>query len=445
MNPTSSLPSSPWAERFPIPDLTIIEGETKHSLLAPQNPSIKDPKYYYQDPDPKRHHGPDNNKDIDKFLWSEALQKQHLLGVRTYQLAVLNRRLMFSTGTSLQSMPRRISRLSRLFSSFHISRPPGSHTPARLRKSSKSRKSFRSLIDPQRQDSQIYERERIKVDEKSWLPFLRKDRWFDWINFSLSDNKQPRPRRTWSVDDEEVWEALSVSLELANRILQALLNDRHDGLRTMIYGRWDFWSNLTDIFGDEPSEGATVLLSYSKEQEICKKRGTGICEFEQSVKKTVEEARDRLIKLFSNLVWSFADHQEAAYGVTNEQPSDGSENNPYSSLITLHVGLLEAILDPDLTEGELCILQVQATITIIHELMHAILNSRFHDDNYVGNRVTEGDDFYELEDGEPYIDAEGFREAGFCMEQSIFGGASFTLPSPDQRIHNIPYAIDLAL
>lgn len=186
MDSTSSLPMSPWADRFPDPKLTIIEGGTKHSLLAPQYPALKDPRHYANYPDPNVRDAPSNYKDIDRVLWSEAVQKQYLKGIRVYQLTVLNRYLMFPTNNG-----------------------------------------FRLLGGPRKLDFEVFEQEKINVDENTWLPFLRKDRWFDWINFSLFNSTQPA--LTWSVDDQELWSRLSVTIELANRILQALLEDKHDG------------------------------------------------------------------------------------------------------------------------------------------------------------------------------------------------------------------------
>ncbi|KAI0974714.1 hypothetical protein F4678DRAFT_457829 [Xylaria arbuscula] len=346
MDSASSLPMSPWADRFRYPELTIIEGGMKHSLLAPRHPAFKDPKYYDQDPDPKAAHPPSNNNDIDRLQWSEASQQAHLEGARTYELIVLNRRLMFPTAAGLRAIPgghRRTSRLSQLFSSLHLSRPlrirklSGSRKASGQGKVSGLRKSYGSLAGSPRPDFWMYEQGRIKVDQNTWLPFLRKDRWFDWINFSLVD--RTRPTVTWSVDDEELWSGLSVVIEL---------------LRTMIYGRWDYWDNLEDVFGSPPYEDATVLLSYEKEQVVCNKRGTNVCEFKQTVDKTVPEARDRLIQLLSKLIWGFADtHGNCAF--TSDQPSVGSGDKPYSSIICISVSLVQAMLNPDLTVDELLV------------------------------------------------------------------------------------------
>ncbi|KAF2964710.1 hypothetical protein GQX73_g8863 [Xylaria multiplex] len=398
MDSASNLPMSPWADRYRDTQLTITEDGMKHSLLAPRYPELKDPKYYDQDPDPKEAHPPTNNKDIDRLLWSETLQKVRL-GLRTYQLTVLNRRLMFPTSDGLRPMPGGHRQTSQL----HLSRPLGIRKLSGSGKVSGLRKfnfqdfwfssgSYGSLADSLRPDFQTYKQERIKVDQNTWLPFLRKDRWFDWHSYSLMEPTQPtQPTVTWSVDDEELWSGLSVVLELVNRILLALLIEKHDSgkktllylksnqnlifmvviLRTMIFGRWDFWDNLEDVFGPPPSEDATVLLSYEKEQVVCNKRGTNVCEFKQTVDKTVPEARDRLILLLSKLIWTFTDTYDCA---------------------------------------------------------------RYFDDNYIGNCIDEEKDDRDYRPGatrEPYLDAEGMHEAGWYMEQSIFGGVVDLVPMAD--------------
>lgn len=52
----------------------------------------------------------------------------------------------------------------------------------------------------------------------------------------------------------------------------------------MIYGRWEFWDKLEDVFGPPPNGDitTTVLLSHTAEQVVCNERGTNVCEFEQS-------------------------------------------------------------------------------------------------------------------------------------------------------------------
>ncbi|KAI0485839.1 hypothetical protein F4859DRAFT_528779 [Xylaria cf. heliscus] len=362
--PPSNPPSSPWAKRFPGLESTFMVENTSHSLLAPQFPRINDPKYYDEHPDQNSDYRPQNYVETDNLFWSEKVQREILFGIQTWQVAALNCHLSLpsSTGDGLMFGGHRrpdkteIGMLDRIMAKLPLLNISGSSSRPSPRKPAPSTSSH------EERDFLAYQRERIKVDEAQWFPFLRKDRWFDWIQFS-TDNTQSRPDRTWSVDDPKVWGALN--------------------LRTILYGRIDYWSNFIDIFGTPPSKDASVLLSHSMELNICNVRGTNVCQWEQTVTHTVAQSNDRLVDLLSTLVWSFDEH-DGAHAVTMPIPVVGRDRRPYSSAITIDVWALEAILDPDLVVGELCVRQVNLAIT--------------------------------------YLDGEGFAEAGYYMEQSFFGG-----------------------
>ncbi|KAI0111068.1 hypothetical protein GGR51DRAFT_508769 [Nemania sp. FL0031] len=280
----SSPPSSPWAKRFPWKDTTTIVDGTTHSLLAPQYPKIEDPKYYDQQPDRGKDHNPKSNREIDYVLWGERVQERIFWGARTWQLAALNRRIMFSAegdyivipGAQQPSLVTKVIDRIRRFSigksplsssgrsrespaphsspqtpgtpaprpqapGTPASRPriPGTPIPRPRIPSTRSRiPSLRSrrMATPsyrERPEFQFYEQQRIQVDDTKWYPFLRKERWFDWVQFSL-ETGESMPNRTWSVDDVQIWSALSVSLELTNRILRALVKDRHSGVSNLL-------------------------------------------------------------------------------------------------------------------------------------------------------------------------------------------------------------------
>ncbi|KAI0546728.1 hypothetical protein F4679DRAFT_587253 [Xylaria curta] len=428
----SNPPSSPWAKRFPIDDSTVIVKNTKHSLIAPQFPRINDPKNYDQDPDPNKNHRPQNYKDIDNVLWSEAFQRKVLRGARTFQLAALNRRLMFSTSTGSVAVAggHRRSLVDRVFRSFSKLKVSGSSSSP-----PNPQKSPTALNEENEEGTefQIYESERIQVDETKWFPFMQKKRWFDWIHFS-PDDAQSKPDTTWSVDDPRIWSALSVSLELANRILRALIDDRQDGvsgipsnatLRTILYGRIDHWSNFADVLGEPPYEKASVLLSHSMEQAIGDQRGSDFVPYVQTVTQTEEQLEARLNRLLERTVWGFQE-LDTALAVTDSQPEVSQGESPYTSIILIDVLLLEVILDSDVTLGELCQLQVNLAITIVHELMHAILFARDLNDNHEANisNKPKPDEYPD----EPYLDGQGFNEAGYYMEHSFFGGVQRLAP-----------------
>ncbi|TRX89924.1 hypothetical protein FHL15_009196 [Xylaria flabelliformis] len=391
----ANTPSSPWATRFPSDGTIFRIGDTKHSLLAPRCPRIDDPKYYDQEPDEEKDHHPRSYKEIDSLLWGERVQRRTFWGARTFQLAAINRRLMFSTNTGLVTVAsgHRHSLGDRVKALLHI--PP--KKPAASPKE-----------EPDQ--FQIYRRERIRVDPKNWFPFLRKDRWFDWIQFS-PDDAVSEPDRTWSVDDAKIWDYLS--------------------LRTMMYGRIDYWSNFEDIFGEPPTEDAAVILSHAMEVLISETRGSNTVEFEQTVTATVEESEARLNKLLSTIIWGFEDNSNV-HAMTRPEPGVGESETPYSSIITINIEKLKVLLNPDLTLGEICQMQIELTVTIVHELMHAINYARCTDDEYVGNLLDE-DRSGRIPKDEPYLDADGFAEAGFFMEQVFFGGLCTTLPTSYDR------------
>lgn len=78
-----------------------------------------------------------------------------------------------------------------------------------------------------------YLSERIEVDESTWFPFFRKDRWVNTnlINdrdFIVERDGTRKEVKTWSVDDERVWSIVRFSLEIANRILKAMIRDSNE-------------------------------------------------------------------------------------------------------------------------------------------------------------------------------------------------------------------------
>lgn len=201
-------PSSPWARRFPVPKTTHLVENTYHSFLAPKFPNIDDPKYYDRYPKPGVDHCPKNYAESDSVFQSEKVQRRCLWGAETWQVAALNRRLCIPSSADL------------MFS--------GHRKDAPEQPSPRGRPYFLRQPAERSDGFTFYQSHRIEVNEKRWLPFLRKDRWFDWVHFS-PDETRSRPNKTWSVDDPQLWDALKVSIELTDRILKALLEDKHDG------------------------------------------------------------------------------------------------------------------------------------------------------------------------------------------------------------------------
>jgi hypothetical protein len=72
---------------------------------------------------------------------------------------------------------------------------------------------------------QLFHKERVQIDESKWLPFLRKDRWYDLLQ--ARQNPVLGRYGRWSPDNTRVWEVLSISIELANRMFNALIDEKH--------------------------------------------------------------------------------------------------------------------------------------------------------------------------------------------------------------------------
>lgn len=66
---------------------------------------------------------------------------------------------------------------------------------------------------------------RLVIDESKWLPWFRRDNW--WENKIPDDIRKLGGRKYFSVDDDGIWNELRVCLELANRIMNTLIDERH--------------------------------------------------------------------------------------------------------------------------------------------------------------------------------------------------------------------------
>ncbi|KAI0472242.1 hypothetical protein F4859DRAFT_515090 [Xylaria cf. heliscus] len=399
---SEDIPSSPWATRYPLDRLSFIAENTNHSVLAPF-PRVDDPRYYDHEPTFTQEDIPKENENIDKLLWSEMVQAHSMHGKETWQAAVLSRYLQFSPDTGFVSGGHRPvdTLVADLSVSGILPPPPQSLNFVGLRTGPPR------IATNEERDYSTYLRERIKVDESKWLPFLRKDRWYDWIQVAPPFDK---PGRTWTVDDPEIWDYLKVILELVNRILLALIEDKHEG---------DYWSNLTDIFGDPPSEDAIVHLSYAKEREICVKRGIIHNPFRAVLSQTSADWRARLEKLLRQLVWTFNDPFPSD-AINTRLPCVGNNTYPFPSVNSIGIRALQTALNSKLALSELCSMQLELAIQIVHELMHAIIGARYIDDQYVGNRLDP--ERTGLCIPEPFLNGQGIAETGHYMDQLFWGG-----------------------
>lgn len=191
-------PASPWAERFP----TFLYNDTarngsfltwdgsRHSGVAPEIPRIDDPIHYLDVSNLHLYSIAPSDEDLDKLFRTEEFQRRRLYGMRTWESAALNRWVQFSPQFGVMS---------------------GGHLLSDVGEYAKS-------------CADIYNSRKIQVDETRWLPFLRKCMWFDWVQTSPPSESSGQ---VWSVDDPRLWNELSMGLELADRMFNALIDDEH--------------------------------------------------------------------------------------------------------------------------------------------------------------------------------------------------------------------------
>ncbi|KAI0141750.1 hypothetical protein GGR57DRAFT_509012 [Xylariaceae sp. FL1272] len=375
-HPLPGQPSSPWATRFPHPKYSYEENGTIHSGLAPADPRVNDPKRYDGN-------GTSSNpfqagyREIDRIFWHEETQKEMLWGLETWEAAVLNRWLFFGTDAGYVSAGHRSSHRSS------------------------------DNEDTDKIALQCYAAGGLKVDEARWLPFLRKDRWYDWIE-TLPLGRTSSQGLEWT-------------------------------LQTILYGPIEDWNQVASFYGENqlpPDDGSHVLVSPRYEQIIAAGRAPPLTNVNLLADSTTtDDWRNRLVDLMDGTSFCMADlHTDGSWGLTclYKGPSPFSQHGVEGRVICLHTALIEKMADQGLCLGELCSLQIFAAITIVHEIMHALLYGRYNDadSNYIGNRW---DRTIKREDEEPYLDCAGGNEAGRCeydlvsLLQPDIGGESENL------------------
>ncbi|CAJ2502097.1 Uu.00g049500.m01.CDS01 [Anthostomella pinea] len=192
-------PLSHWAERFGTIDghSILSQPDQVHSGRAAEHPRL-DPKYYDARPKPIEYSWPASNVELDRFFYSEAWQRQRLSGPRSWECAPLNSTLSFSVREHAGQQ-------------VIIS---GGHRP----------------VDVGKEDDlmSFFDSERFDIDETTWLSCFQRTRRYEMRQLNTVTGSW------WTVDNPQIWDVLSVSLELANRILRALITDRHDWIETLL-------------------------------------------------------------------------------------------------------------------------------------------------------------------------------------------------------------------
>ncbi|KAI0142673.1 hypothetical protein GGR57DRAFT_508750 [Xylariaceae sp. FL1272] len=389
-------PKSPWLQRFEFHN--ILRNDIKsHSGYAPEFPRLNDPLYYGEFPNGGSA-GPQDFADADSVLFEEEFQRRQLLGLKTWEAGALSRYVRFSPESEFMSGGHR----------------PEDHTPVVA--------------------NILYYRDRIAVHEEGWLPLFRKDRWYDWIE-SKPSTPEGQMGKTWSVDDPRIWAELRVSLELADRMMKAIIHEQVD--------------NVCDSHGFATTKIKSILLKIRSFEQFCMESFaygmmSSTCMelrlfrtrpyFSVMRHKRISRGyvgkrtahgmiwMERFNLLTMNTVWSMT--REAVTGLTLPIDQHGA-----TACITFHVGPLEALTTKRLSLAERSMLHYILAITFVHELTHAIGIERRFNDNYRGTDVQiVGERGL---DNEPFIDAVGISELGSNIEAGLFGGRLDAYPDTD--------------
>ncbi|KAI0553398.1 hypothetical protein F4679DRAFT_580621 [Xylaria curta] len=206
------------------------------------------------------------------------------------------------------------------------------------------------------ESKRLYDDGMIKPNEESWFSFFRKDRWLDWSKNAAVLNGEP-----WSIDNPQVWEVLSISLELANRVLRALAYDMHPFLIDLLYGYLYPWTAAAGLLSPDldlpsPHPAALVIISYgyySQYRDTCDEK---LSEYMEQLPRLGERnLTERLETLLAKQMWSFHDKQ-GAYGITWSH---------LGCVISLHVDILTTLIEGNITLAERCLLQFKLAVVFI--------------------------------------------------------------------------------
>ncbi|KAI1267717.1 hypothetical protein F5Y18DRAFT_424852 [Xylariaceae sp. FL1019] len=404
-----SVPSelTPWATRFPTqlesderPVWALTLDGWQHSGLAYEYP-LKDPKFYNDESEPEPGDNPMVGDDLIQFFTSEHLQEEALNGLTTAQVTSLSRWAWHSQTAGLIS---------------------GGHVPIQAkggRNQKKLQAEARKIVD------EIFQSERLTVDESSWFPFFQKERWYD------PDEEESYPYFDdghWSVDNPQLWDVISLSTELANRMLNALIDDGKNILETILFGRIDYWRNFEELGGRPPEDDSLVLLSSAMEGRASQPAS----ETRMPVGK--QYIRARLGECTQNTWWSFMGTRDLHVEPAAETVVNGAQTHRF---IVINISPVDLLMNKDLTLAERCHLHFFLAQTMVHELMHAIIFQRMANTKDPWNKLEMEDRKRIDELIEPFIDFDHLAEIGAASESRIFDGR---VPSNQTGYNVIPLA-----
>ncbi|KAI0508904.1 hypothetical protein F5B22DRAFT_658828 [Xylaria bambusicola] len=397
------LPQSPWAKRFG--DGSILKGQVCNSLLqdgghthsgiAPMRPWL-DPRYYDSKPKKDEFTTPVTGKEIDEALATEKLSRNLLMGVPAWKAVTLN-----SVLSCWGEDPVILS----------------GHRP-------EDAKNYAEMLE-------AYKSQRIEVRPETWLPFFKKDRWYDLFLVDVADTIEradgsKRAIRTWTMDDERIWHEVSFILELANRILMTLIKDNNTWLGTLMYGHVQRWYEL---YGDASraaehvarGENWIILLTPSFEWAECVRLGKPF--LGRAIEPDAEKRETLICQMLKNHAWSFVKGDVGQRGDTSWlEPQD-------MTFSRINVAYLKHLVGGTISVAERCVLHLKMAQVVLHELMHAIYFHRVH--TYHGDMSADirGRDFHE-----PFVNGESIAELGRSWEKAALGGTPLEVPGLSNRL-----------
>ncbi|RWA05682.1 hypothetical protein EKO27_g9425 [Xylaria grammica] len=419
-------PLSPWAQRFSYNVNgrdPILDDDEIHSGLAPVWPGMH-PKFYADKPVIMS--GQPTNQTLDTAFISEMFQRSYLRGFESWQAGPLSQFVFLSDKVGI--MPgghqERDEGPVKAVKAPEPAKPEESKSPGPAKpEESKSPGPVKSedAMDVDDADDaderlkeevivEIFHANRIKVDEDKWFPFLKKSRWYDTIG-----PDQTIGGVNWSVDNPKIWDVLSISIELLDRILKALVADKHVWLQTILYGLLARWDQITP--DPPPDPDASVLLSHPFYSQRCRGENKP-CPIDFILNFTPENWTERLIHLMTNQTWGFTsgyDNSTSVWGVTIHR---------HRGMILIDNGSLRRIISDKVTLSERCFLHYNIAVTMMHEIAHSLIQYRQMDTSWPEN-LPSISWMTQITYMEPFVDFDGASEMGFAAEQRIFGGEFF--------------------
>ncbi|KAJ3578626.1 hypothetical protein NPX13_g1941 [Xylaria arbuscula] len=381
--PPASPAYSPWTARWNTQDNSLFKWDDLiHTGLAPEIPRIDDPIHTL---DTSFTASPDygqpfelENEDLDLLFRTETWQQECMVGMLSWQAPALHRWVSFDSG---QFGPM-----------------SGGHLPA----------DTGSAVE---MVAKVYEMNKLKVDESKWFLFLRRRRWYDWIEQKPPGRKQGR---VWSVDDPKIWNELSIILELVDRMFKALIEDKNEA---------ETWDKAVPkglpVCNDRPD--ALVLLSYNMERIFANYTGKPF-EYEHIRKLSQSQWTQRLEEILGTHLFDTMDCEARDCAPTGFN---------FTSITLLGCLPFDTLINQQLTMAERCSLHVYLAVTIMHELCHSIFAARWQNYLPFPNFPAKVNTKMPVE---PYVDCDGITELGHCFEQLYFGGSMMPVPTLNHKV-----------